>query len=51
MRRIGSPLLALLVLVCGRLTGLASAQIGASDDYFCYDLKYAREDNIVIGSG
>ena len=51
MRGIDSPLLALLVLVFGCLAGLASAQIGASDDYYCYDLKYTGEDNFVIGSG
>ncbi len=51
MSRIGLPLLALLVLVCWCLAGFASVQLGASDDYFYYLLKYAGEENIVISSG
>ena len=34
MSKIRLPLRALLVLVCWRLAGFASVQIGASDDYF-----------------
>jgi hypothetical protein len=51
MWRIGSPLIAFTVLVCGRLAEIASARIGASDDYFRHVLKLAGGDNVVIGSG